>query len=542
MKRRNFIKLATSASAIGLFPFQITNALNIAKKFVSCEISNRKLVLIYLGGGNDGLNTIIPLNQYDLYSNLRPTIKIPDSGLNSFINLDLSLGDSQQIGLHPSLTGFKDIYDAGNLRILQSVGYPSQNKSHFASTDIYNTGNDGNSWLNGGDSGWIGRFIESYFYDLVNQSFPIGVEIGSKTGSLGFHGAEEHGLSLNIEGQDASGFYSVLSGLGGEPPVNIPNSHYGSELQYIIENDQISTLYSQAISNAFNSGSNSVNYEDTDLSNQLKTVARLISGGLQSKIYLVKLNGFDTHFGQVQSQNDIIGDHNDLLTELDQAVSKFMLDISSQGFQDDIVGLTFSEFGRKAKENGNLGTDHGEIAPMFVFGSAINGGVSGTNPDLTEATESNNWQLETYQFDYRETLGTLLQDYLGADNYAIDSTFFNHSTNESICENKINELVMAEFSVADNCFSNTLTNQNFKETFFKVVPNPFSKEIRIVNDDYTSSINLELFDLNSKLVLRKITNINKVINLSNLINGIYILKISFDGRSETHRIIKSDKK
>ena len=542
MKRRNFIKLATSASAIGLFPFQITNALNIAKKFVSCEISNRKLVLIYLGGGNDGLNTIIPLNQYDLYSNLRPTIKIPDSGQNSFINLDLSLGDSQQIGLHPSLTGFKDIYDAGNLRILQSVGYPSQNKSHFASTDIYNTGNDGNSWLNGGDSGWIGRFIESYFYDLVNQSFPIGVEIGSKTGSLGFHGAEEHGLSLNIEGQDASGFYSVLSGLGGEPPVNIPNSHYGSELQYIIENDQISTLYSQAISNAFNSGSNSVNYEDTDLSNQLKTVARLISGGLQSKIYLVKLNGFDTHFGQVQSQNDIIGDHNDLLTELDQAVSKFMLDISSQGFQDDIVGLTFSEFGRKAKENGNLGTDHGEIAPMFVFGSAINGGVSGTNPDLTEATESNNWQLETYQFDYRETLGTLLQDYLGADNYAIDSTFFNHSTNESICENKINELVMAEFSVADNCFSNTLTNQNFKEKFFKVVPNPFSKEIRIVNDDYTSNINLELFDLNSKLVLRKITNINKVINLSNLINGIYFLKISFDGRSETHRIIKSDKK
>ena len=222
--------------------------------------------------------------------------------------------------MHPSLTGFKEIYDAGNLRILQSVGYPSQNKSHFASTDIYNTGNDGNSWLNGGDSGWIGRFIESYFYDLVNQSFPIGVEIGSKTGSLGFHGAEEHGLSLNIEGQDASGFYSVLSGLGGEPPVNIPNSHYGTELQYIIENDQISTLYSQAISNAFNNGSNSVNYEDTDLSNQLKTVARLISGGLQSKIYLVKLNGFDTHFGQVQSQNDITGDHNDLLTELDQAV------------------------------------------------------------------------------------------------------------------------------------------------------------------------------------------------------------------------------
>ena len=136
--------------------------------------------------------------------------------------------------------------------------------------------------MNGGNSGWIGRFIESYYYDLVEQSFPIGVEIGSKTSSLGFHGAQEHGLSLNIEGQDASGFYSVLSGLGGEAPLFIPNSHYGEELQYIIDNDQTTTIYSEAISNAFNNGSNNASYEDSDLSNQLKTVARLISGGLQS--------------------------------------------------------------------------------------------------------------------------------------------------------------------------------------------------------------------------------------------------------------------
>ena len=120
----------------------------------------------------------------------------------------------------------------------------------------------------------------------------------------------------------------------------------------------------------------------------------------------MKLIGFDTHNSQVQGQSDIQGRHNDLLTELNNAVTSFMDDISNQGFQDDVVGLTFSEFGRKAKENGNLGTDHGEIAPMFVFGSAINGGVSGDNPDLTEASEDNNWQLETFQYDYRQTLGT----------------------------------------------------------------------------------------------------------------------------------------
>ena len=306
MKRRNFIKLTSSASALGLFPYEINSALKVAEGFLDCNITNRKLVLINLAGGNDGLNTVVPLNNYDLYSNLRPTLRIPDSGSNSFITLDTELSDNQQLGLHPALVGLKNIYDQGILRILQSVGYPSQNKSHFASTDIYNTGNDGNSWLNGGDSGWIGRFMESYYYDLVESSFPLGVEIGSKSGSLGFHGEAEHGLAINIEGLDASGFYSVLSGLGGEPPAYIPDSHYGIELQYIIENDQLSNTYSEAISNAFNNGVNNADYQDTDISDQLKTVARLISGGLESKVYLVKLRGFDTHFSQIQSGNDII--------------------------------------------------------------------------------------------------------------------------------------------------------------------------------------------------------------------------------------------
>jgi len=356
---------------------------------------------------------------------------------------------------------------------------------------------------------------------------------------LGFHGAQEHGLSLNIEGQDASGFYSVLSGLGGEAPSFIPNSHYGEELQYIIDNDQTTTIYSEAISNAFNNGSNNASYDDSDLSNQLKTVARLISGGLQSKVYLVKLNGFDTHNSQVQGQNDIQGDHNDLLNELNNAVASFMDDISNQGFQDDVVGLTFSEFGRKAKENGNLGTDHGEIAPMLVFGSAINGGVSGTNPDLTEATAENNFQLETFQYDYRQTLGTLLQDYLGADDNAIDSTFFNHTSNESFAVNKINDLIKPDFSVADNCYTNTLTNPTSNFKYFTILPNPFQSEIKIINSDYEKSISFEIFDLNGRMVNSGISSLNKSIKLDKIINGIYFIKIIFDSRVETHRIIKS---
>jgi len=538
MKRRNFIKLTSTASAISLLPSQVTASLNIAKSFLDCTISNRKLVLINLAGGNDGLNTIIPINYYDIYSNLRPSIKVPSNGLNSYINLDDTLDEAQQIGLHPSLTGIKNLYDNDLLRIIQSVGYPSQNKSHFASTDIYSTANDGNSWDNGNNSGWIGRFMESYYADLIQNSYPLGVEIGSKSNSLGFHGESEHGLSVNINGQDPSGFYSLISGMAGEPPNNIPISDYGHELEYIIQTDALSNMYSEAISNSFNNGQNAVSYPDTDISNQLKTVARLISGGLESKVYMVKLAGFDTHFGQNQAENDILGDHNDLLTKLSSAITAFMSDLSAMNLKNDVVGLTYSEFGRKAAENGSLGTDHGETAPMFVFGAPVKGGVSGLNPNLNEANENNGYQIQTVQFDYRDTLGTLLQDYLGADNLALDATFFNNTLNQSFSETKINDLIKSEFSVATNCYSNTLTNNRDKNKIFYII-NPVYNDliIKSKNQEY-SSFKYELYDMNSKLVSKGTSLINETISISNLINGIYILNLSTNEKSEAHRIIK----
>ena len=538
MKRRNFIKLTSTASAISLLPSQVTASLNIAKGFLDCNISNRKLILINLAGGNDGLNTIIPINYYETYSNLRPNIKVPENGTNAYINLDESLNENQQIGLHPALIGFKNLYDNNLLRIIQSVGYPSQNKSHFASTDVYLTANDGNSWLNGNNSGWIGRFMESYYAGLIQNSYPLGVEIGSKSNSLGFHGESEHGLSVNINGQDPSGFYSLISSMAGESPTNIPISDYGDELEYIIQTDALSNIYSEAISNSFNNGQNIVSYPDTDISNQLKTVARLISGGLESKVYMVKLSGFDTHINQNQTQNDILGDHNDLLTKLSEAVDAFMQDITALNLQNDIVGLTYSEFGRKAAENGSLGTDHGEIAPMFVFGEPVKGGVSGTNPDLNEANESNGFQIQTVQYDYRDTLGTLLQDYLGADNQALDATFFNNTLNQSFSESKINDLIKSEFSVATNCFSNSLTNFRDRSKIFYII-NPVYNDliIKTKNQNY-SSFKYELYDMNSKLVSRGNSSVNQTIKINHLINGVYILNISIDEKSEAHRLIK----
>ena len=410
MKRRDFIKLSATASAIGLLPSELKAALP-NMNFTDCDFTHRKLILINLSGGNDGLNTIVPLNQYTAYANLRPDIKVPETGLNKYIELDTTLPANQSIGLNPGLTGFKSLYDNGMLRVIQSVGYPSQNKSHFASNDLYMTGNDGNSWGNGQNSGWIGRFMEQHYADLLEEDYPLAIQIGSNKSSLGFHGITEHGMSLNLTGQDASGFYSVLSGFSGQTLNTFPDSDYGTELNYIVDTDQLANQYASNISDAFNSGNNNVTYPNTDIANQFKTVAKLISGGLESKIYMVKLGGFDTHNNLVESGEEINGRHYTLMKKLDEAVSAFFSDLQNQNLAEDVLGITYSEFGRKARQNGNHGTDHGEIAPMFLFGKGVNPGVSGVNPDLSEAVSTNNYQIETVQFDYRQTFATLLQQF-----------------------------------------------------------------------------------------------------------------------------------
>ncbi|MDA9029714.1 argininosuccinate synthase [Flavobacteriaceae bacterium] len=312
MKRRQFIKLTSTASAVSMLPFEIQASMKLVNSFYNCDVSNRKLILVELNGGNDGLNTVIPISTYTDYQTLRPNIHIPSSLFLPLNNIDSNLtGTNQDIALHPELTGFYNLYAQDQLRIIQSVGYPSQNKSHFGSQDIYATGNDGNNWVNGDQSGWIGRFMEYNYADTIPTTYPLGIQVGSNTTSLGFHGEIEHGLALNLSGQDSENFYSVLSGLAGAPPNNIPSSDYGSELQYIIDTDILSNQYSQVISTAFNNGANSTtsNYPDTNLADQLKTVARLIRGGIETKVFMVKLGGFDTHNNQNQASGDIhVGD------------------------------------------------------------------------------------------------------------------------------------------------------------------------------------------------------------------------------------------
>lgn len=544
MKRRQFIKLSSTASAIGLMPFQVNASLKLMNSFFNCDVSNRKLVLVELAGGNDGLNTVIPISAFTDYQTLRPNIHIPSSLYLPLNQIDTSLtGTNQDIALHPALTGFQNLYAADQLRIIQSVGYPSQNKSHFASKDIYATGNDGSNWNNGSDSGWIGRYMEQAYADLIPANYPLGIQIGSQNTNLGFHGIVEHGLALNINGQDSENFYSVLSGLGGTPPENIPNSHYGQELQNIINVDALSNQYSEIISNSFNAGSNSATttYPDTNLADQLKTVARLMRGGIKSKIFMVKLGGFDTHNNQNQASGDILGDHYELMSQLSEAIEAFMSDLNSDSLADDVLGITFSEFGRKAQENGSLGTDHGEVAPVFAFGKPVKSGVSGVNVDLSEAVSSNNFQIQSVQYDYRQTFATIMQDFLGSNDAVVDAAFVGNMNSESFTDYKIPDLVKSEFLVPESCYDGSLSTPNQTLAEWSVYPNPFKTDFFVKSENQHLKTSYELRNYLGQRVLSgdlEFVNGNAKIQTNNLQNGLYILTLKNNIESHVQKLIK----
>jgi hypothetical protein len=305
----------------------------------------------------------------------------------------------------------------------------------------------------------------------------------------------------------------------------------------------LSNKYAQSISNAFNSGSNAISYPDTDIANQLKTVARLMSGHLETKVYMVRISGFDTHNAQVQGIGNPLGRHHDLLSKLSDAVAAFFNDLDQQQFSEEVVGLTFSEFGRKAAENGNFGTDHGEIAPMFVFGKAVKGGVTGVNPDLTEASKDNNYQLKTVQFDYRQTIGTLLQDFLGTTDNVVDAAFFNYSKNESFTNLKVLNLVKNSYAVSESCL-NGIEDPYIgdDDRIWQVYPSPFTNEITIFSVEDQPLIEYQVFAMSGALIVQKsgAPDYGRLsIELGHLSNGIYLLKITSGDKKETHKIIKN---
>jgi uncharacterized protein (DUF1501 family) len=406
MKRRDFLGKSITG---GLIPLVLNGlpvraiADNPLIKFLSkAGNEDRILVMIQLNGGNDGLNTVIPLDQYSNMSAVRSNILIPE-------NKVLALTGTQATGLHPAMAELRGMYDNGKISIVQSVGYPNPDYSHFRSTDIWLTGSDSNQFLN---TGWMGRYLDTQFpgfpnnYPDTEHPDPPAIQIGYMV-SPALQG--DH-ASMGMSITDPTSFYQFVNGT--VDPA--PNTPYGHEITFLRLVAQQTQEYSATIKTAAGKATNkSPLYpaaNQNELADQLKIVAQLIAGGLKTQVYVVSLGGFDTHASQVSSTSGTeTGVHAQLLKKISVAVNAFQDDLRLLNIADRVLGMTFSEFGRRITSNASYGTDHGAAAPLFLFGSGVNGGIYGSNPIVPPtATVDDNIPM---QYDFRSVYASILKNW-----------------------------------------------------------------------------------------------------------------------------------
>jgi uncharacterized protein (DUF1501 family) len=367
------------------------------------------LVIIQLAGGNDGLNTVIPITTYSNYFNARSNVAIPENRI-------LALGNSGA-GLHPSMTGLYNLFNNGNMKVIQAVGYPQPNFSHFRATDIWMSASNSNQET---FSGWAGRYLNYEYPDFptgypnTNTPDPLAIQIGSTT-TLTSQGPQVN-MAMSIT--NPTSFYNLLNGT--TDPV--PDTPAGKELKFIRVVSQQTQKYSTVIRNAANAVTQQVAYPaGNSLADQLKIVARLIKGGLRTRVYMVSFGGFDTHSTQVTTGDTTVGAHATLLQRVSDACKAFQDDLQFLGIQDRVIGMTYSEFGRRIKSNSSVGTDHGAAAPMFLFGSKIEQGVLGNNPTIpTNVSVNDNIPM---QYDFRSVYATILEKWFCLDKTVVDGLY-----------------------------------------------------------------------------------------------------------------------
>jgi uncharacterized protein (DUF1501 family) len=295
------------------------------------------------------------------------------------------------------------LFNEGKLSIIQAAGYPSPNFSHFRATDIWMSASDSNVALN---SGWAGRYLNSEYanfpigYPNSSVPDPLAIQIGSVT-SLTFQGPD---VSMGMSITDPTSFYNLINGV--QDPA--PNNYMGHELSFVREVASQTNQYTTRIRDAAAAVTQQATYPaNNSLADQLKIVARLIKGGLKTRLYMVSYRGFDTHSLQTNNTDTTIGTHNNLLTNISNAIKAFVDDCSFLKIEDRVIGMTFSEFGRRIKSNSSGGTDHGAAAPMFLFGKNVTPGVTGTSPAIpANATVNDNIP---FQYDFRSVYASVLE-------------------------------------------------------------------------------------------------------------------------------------
>lgn len=496
MKRRSFIKYTapTVAAPFVLGKMSLSALAEEDLPIDPCSLAtDRSIVIIKLGGGTDGINLVVPIDQYSTYAGLRPTIK---HDLADLIQLDPSMAAGDQVGLHPGMQKFKDLYDNGNFHIIQGVSYPNANRSHFRSTKIMQAGLQGNSSLSN-TSGWAARYLKHSFNpDLFTD--PLGISIGGD-GIFNHNFADRYHISLVPGGVDS--MYTFANTLSNDIENTSSQSDYHKALDHIITTNEGIGQYADRIYNVYNSGSNtsSVTYGNDELAAALKLVARLISGGSTTKVFSLNMGGWDTHNNEIARQNNLV-------SKLTSAIDAFLADLSAQNLDHRVIGATYSEMGRAVAQNANGGTDHGVVFPMFAFGGGVNAGISGTNVNLSNIVSNN---LQNPQHDYRQVLTTMMQDWLGSDSTCVTDAGFG-----SFLPQKVNMLDSDEV-VAESCYTvvqestqarlaqDSVFSEEQKD-HIDIYPNPSYGEFNV---DFYSSIEddgyLKIIDIKGHEVFRK---------------------------------------
>jgi uncharacterized protein (DUF1501 family) len=440
MKRRKFLAAASSmllpltVNGFGITALSKNSQLVQQLLKTAAADSEKILVIIYLNGGNDGLNTVIPLEYYSQYNALRNNIAIPE---NKVIPLENNIGT----GFHPAMTGMAQMYNEGKLGIVHSVSYPNPSLSHVRSTEIWMTGSDSDKYVN---TGWAGRYLNSRFpgfpdnYPNDQMQDPLAIQIGAFNSPTLAGPQQAMGMSI----ENASNFYDLIGNLDSAGMGHLPCCDAGDLIKYMRQQQLLSSSYMGSVTKAAQLGKNFASYPTpkttNDLSEQLKIVARLIHGGLQSKIYFVEMFGFDTHAAQVGTSSTE-GIHAQLLKQLSEGITAFQNDLKLQNTEDKVIGMTFSEFGRRATSNASKGTDHGLAAPMFVFGTGIKKQIIGTNPDLLNDLEppgpyqgaGANYDIKM-QIDFRRIYADILNDWFGNNRATTDTTLFKNFNTTSL--------------------------------------------------------------------------------------------------------------
>ncbi|MBX7043480.1 MAG: DUF1501 domain-containing protein [Ignavibacteria bacterium] len=391
MKRREFLKTAGIVTASALTPGFLKALSNSASSVPSSGLKydGKRVVIVQLSGGNDGLNTVIPFGD-DAYYRLRPELSVPSGEI-------LKLGT--HTGFHPVMTGFRSMFDNGEIAVINSVGYPNPDRSHFRSMDIWQTGSSSDEYLS---TGWIGRYLDSECPSCVNPYSAIEVDT---TLALALKGHTRSGMAVKDPGKLEIGggkdFLTELSGV--KPPGD------NSELMFLyktLADVTSSASYIRSHSGVYRSG---LEYPRSEFGRDLRTIAELINSGAEASVYYVSLPGFDTHAGQRGRQDR-------LLKELSEGLEIFADDLRTAGNYKDTVIMCFSEFGRRVAENAGKGTDHGSGNCTFIIGGdLLKAGMLNDAPDLSDLADGD----IRHKTDFRSIYSTILRNQLKADDRQI---------------------------------------------------------------------------------------------------------------------------